>query len=275
VSIEGLSRRYLMPLIKLCDENSTVDNIGFLATYQAFLDNGVMYEQLPVSHKALTVTSSLEYDLGVQAIENNFNGTLRFLLSPIKKLHGHHQQDMDVNQEDTIMDDGQWPYGRSTDAVLSDVQYVLKSILAVLTKAGSDENPELASAFQQDNDLVHDLLQSVLNIFASGDKYNIDCLQVAGMVIVAAVNALGDSSLVLDLLTAWFLEGNQQPSEIATEYAQKFNLEFPASLRSTDGWNSPESPMLMIIRGMVSNTSLQASLMPVHISEQVDTKQCW
>jgi hypothetical protein len=264
-----------MPLIKLCDENATMDNSGFLATYQAFLDNGAIYEQLPVSHKALTVTSSLEYELGVQAIENNFNATLRFLLSPIKKLQGYHQQGTEAHQEDTIMDDGQWPHGRSTDAILSDVQYVLKSILAVLTKAGSDENSELAAALQQDSNLVHDLLQSVLDIFGSGDKYNIDCLQVAGMVIVAAVNTLGDSTLVLDLLTAWFLEGNQQPSEIAIEYTQKFNLDFPTSLRSIDGWNSPESPMLMIIRGMVSNTSLQASLMPIYISEQVDTKQCW
>jgi hypothetical protein len=264
-----------MPLIELCVENTTVDNSGFLSTYQKFLDNDPIYEKLPVGHKALTITSILEYDLGVQVVEKNYNATLRFLLSPIKKLQEYRQQDDEAECKDATVEQKQWPYNRSTDALLSDIQYVLKSILAVLAKGGSDENPELAAALQQDCDLVHDLLQTVLEILGSGDKYNIDCLQVAGMVIVAALNTLGDSTLVLDLLTTWFLEGNQQPSEVASAYMQKLNLYIPTSLISIDGWTSPESPMLMIIRGMVSNMSLQASLLPIHLSETFNTKKFW
>jgi hypothetical protein len=206
----------------------------------------------------------LDYDIGIEVIERHYNETLRYLLSPVKRIQSI-RHDLDGQCSGMDLDNQEWPYNRSNDDLLGDVQYVLKALLAVSTRGGSEENAHIATAVQQDGELVHSLIQTILDLFDSAEKYNIDCLQVAGMVLIASINLLGDAAFALELMTGWFIEGTKDPSRPAWVYAAKFDINIPDKLTSNYGWNSPESPMLMIIRGMISNTSLKSSLLPIFL----------
>lgn len=265
LALESLSRRYLLPLIIICSEITNTQSTYFLSTYKHFLEGDAQFEDLPIVHKAVTISNMLDYDIGIEVIERHYNETLRYLLSPVKRIQSI-RRDLDGQSSGGMdLDNQEWPYNRSNDDVLGDVQYVLKALLAVSTRGGSEENAHIAAAVQQDGELVHSLIQTILDLFDSAEKYNIDCLQVAGMVLIASINLLGDAAFALELMTGWFIEGTKDPSRPASVYAAKFDINIPDKLTSNYGWNSPESPMLMIIRGMISNTSLKSSLLPIFL----------
>lgn len=263
VAPETLSRRYLISLIELT-QRMGVESGLFSMTYCQLLENNKPFTNLSVSHRATLIATMLEHTIGIQTIEKNFNATIFYLLSNLKTLHNSHPN---FNTRIISVPDNstEWPFGRSADILLADAQHILKSLLAVLSKGNYDQNQALRENLQQDKDLVKDLLQTILTMFSLQEKYNIDCLQVAGMVIVATVNAIVDVNSSLQLLIGWFFETPETKSDLATQYADCLNLTFPESLVGDAGWTTSDSPMLMIVRGMASNMCTSASLHPVDI----------
>ncbi|KAI9028199.1 putative death-receptor fusion protein-domain-containing protein [Phycomyces nitens] len=250
---ENLSRRQFVPLLEAAAkfaENTTFEKV--YKTYIAYNSDKFIPPDCTLAQKALTIYATTDFEIGKRTVLNGFKETMDFLVKSLVSA-----QEQLTNPENRVSTSTLAPQTLSADQSMNDIQYLAKTILALVSRYGSTSLLDFAKILKmgpaqkcEDEQIMATLIGTLLDICTYTNIYTKDCSQVAGMILGSIINLAQDPSFGRDWAIGWFFAENK--TEASDHVSRLLGVQPKKDLVGPSGWSNRDAPMLSVVRGLVS-----------------------
>ncbi|KAL0077011.1 putative death-receptor fusion protein-domain-containing protein [Phycomyces blakesleeanus] len=253
---ENLSRRQFVPLLEAAvkhTENTTFEY--FYTKYITYDYDESALSDFSLAQKALTIYATTDFDLGKRTVLNTFEKTMRFLVSGLVSA----QQQLINPANDRVSTSKLAPQTLSADQLMNDLQYLSKTVLALVSRYGATSLFDFAKTLKlgpiettEDTQIMSTLISILLDMCTRTNIYTKDCSQVAGMILGSIINLAQDPSFGRDWAIGWFFSADNEKLEVSEHVFKMFGVSPSNDLIGSSGWLKRDAPMLSVVRGLVS-----------------------
>ncbi|CAG8489964.1 6184_t:CDS:10 [Paraglomus occultum] len=273
---ETLIKRHCIPILDACYrivlDSDSRSHLTFAQQYDKYITH-TQYTDHCLWQKAFSIYLTLDFSIGFDTVRSAIWETIHFLTNCLTTSVEQVQNINARNTKDSIRDSAS--SSMELALLMDDVQYVIKTLLALLSKFEENIRPsfevlerhvEEDGGDDDDKDnhcnklpnikgiltLTRNLMNACLEICAN-DIYIKDLSQLAGMTFAACFQLTGTASFISTQIFLTFFIHNRSADTTASLLVTRLQVNMPECLQSDSGWTNDNTPMLFICRGLLSN----------------------